>query len=135
MTAGRRRVGALTKWLARRGWGQQVILTTTGRKSGLSRSVPVSPLDIDGVGYLVSPYGDVNWVRNVRAHPEVRLQHGRNDRKVRLMELKTDNAAPFLHRYWKEQRITRPYFEVGSNPETSDFAAEAAAHPVFRIIT
>lgn len=135
VTAGRRRVGAFTMWLARRGWGPQVVLTTTGRNSGQPRPVPVSPLDIDGVGYIVSPYGDVNWVKNARINPDVRLQHGDNDRKVSLMELKADKAAPLLHHYWDEQRITRPYFDVGSNPQTSDFAAEATAHPVFRIIT
>ncbi len=125
----------MTMWLARRGWGQQVVLTTVGRKSGLDRPVPVSPLDIDGVGYLVSPYGDVNWVRNVRVNPEVHLRHGKGQRKVRLMELKPEKSAHLLHRYWEEQRITRPYFDVPSNPEESDFTAEAVEHPVFRIIT
>jgi deazaflavin-dependent oxidoreductase (nitroreductase family) len=111
-----------------------VVLTTTGRQSGEPRAVPVSPLDIDGVGYLVSPYGEVGWVKNVRADPRVRLQHGQQDRTVRLMELTPENTARFLLRYWTREKITRPYFEVGTTPTVEDFKADAAAHPVFRIV-
>lgn len=122
-------------WLARRGWGAQVALTTTGNKTGLVRTVPVSPLDIDGVGYLVSPYGEVGWVKNARANPQVRLRQGGQDREVRLIELKPDQAARLLAEYWETQKFARPYFDVRPNPSQDDFAAEAAAHPVFRIIT
>lgn len=72
-----RAFNAFTLWLARRGWATQVALTTTGRTSGLPRTVPVTPLDIEGTGYLVSPYGQVAWVKNARENPRVKLRHGR----------------------------------------------------------
>lgn len=131
-----RRVNVFTKWLARRGWGQQVVLTTTGRRSGEPRQVPVSPLDIKGVGYLVSPYGEVNWVRNVRANPRVRLRHGKQDREVTLAEVPPARTGELLLAYWADQKITRPYFDVPiESPAPADFVKEAEAHPVFKIVT
>jgi deazaflavin-dependent oxidoreductase (nitroreductase family) len=131
-----RKVNAFTSWLARRGWGQQVALTTVGRKSGEPHSVPVSPLDINGVGYLVSPYGEVDWVRNVRADPKVRLRHGKQDREVTLAEVPPARRGDLLLEYWTDQKITRPYFDVpAGSPGASDFAKVADSHPVFRIIT
>src|ERR1700759_5677538 len=42
-------------------------LETRGRQSGLPRRTPVNLLTIDGHEYLVSPRGNGQWVRNVRA--------------------------------------------------------------------
>ncbi len=135
VTRGTRRVNALTSWLARRGLGKQVVLTTTGRNSGQPRSVPISPLDIRGTGYIVSPYGEVDWVKNVRSNKNVRLRHGRNDRRVTLAEVPVTRRGILLHQYWNEQRITRPYFDVSRDPKPEDFAVVAESHPVFKIIT
>jgi hypothetical protein len=48
-------VNRLMSWMARRGLGRTEVLTTTGRKSGQTRQVPVSPIDIEGAEYLVAP--------------------------------------------------------------------------------
>jgi deazaflavin-dependent oxidoreductase (nitroreductase family) len=135
VTEGTLRVNKLTMWLARRGLGKQVVLTTTGRKTGLPRSVPVSPLDIRGVGYIVSPYGAVNWVENVRADKNVQLRRGRHNRKVTLAEVPVARRGVLLAAYWKQERITRPYFDVPSDPQPADFAVGAENHPVFKIVT
>jgi deazaflavin-dependent oxidoreductase (nitroreductase family) len=135
VTKATRRVNKLTMWLARRGWGKQVVLTTTGRKSGQPHSIPVSPLDIRGVGYIVSPYGEVDWVKNVRADKNVVLRQGRHNRKVTLAEVPVARRGVLLHAYWKQERITRPYFDVPANPGPSDFAVGAESHPVFKIVT
>jgi deazaflavin-dependent oxidoreductase (nitroreductase family) len=135
VTKGTRKVNSLTSWLARRGWGKQVVLTTKGRKSGKPHSVPVSPLDIKGTGYIVSPYGEGEWVKNVRADRNVRFRHGRNDRQVTLAEVPVARRGILLHQYWKEQRVTRPYFDVSGDPRPEDFAGEAENHPVFKIVT
>src|SRR5688572_16038853 len=57
-------------WLTRRGvsvWGSRV-LEVPGRRSGEPRQVPVNLLTLDGVDYLVSPRGEGQWVRNLRAN-------------------------------------------------------------------
>lgn len=135
VTKATRRVNKLTMWLARRGLGKQVVLTTTGRKTGEPHSVPVSPLDLRGVGYIVSPYGEVDWVKNVRANKKVQLRQGRHNRMVTLAEVPVARRGVLLAAYWKQERITRPYFDVPSSPEPADFAAGADNYPVFKIVT
>ena len=66
-TATVRGIGVAMTWLARRDRGPAHILTTTGRRTGTPRAVPVSPIELDGVEYLVAPYGPVAWVLNLRA--------------------------------------------------------------------
>ena len=55
------------------GPGYTYLLTTTGRKTGKSRTTPVNIIDLDSERWLVSSYGDVGWVHNVRASPNVTL--------------------------------------------------------------
>ena len=56
-----------------------VLLTATGRRSGLPRSVMLDLIGQDGDRYFVdSGWGErAAWVRNVRANPGVRVQVGR----------------------------------------------------------
>jgi hypothetical protein len=53
------------------------ILQVRGRTSGKVRSVPVNPLPLSGERYLVSPRGETQWVRNIRAANSAELRHGR----------------------------------------------------------
>jgi deazaflavin-dependent oxidoreductase (nitroreductase family) len=68
--------------LYRFGFGQKVgpqilILTTTGRKSGLPRQTPLQYEFIDGVYYAGSMRGDkADWYRNILADPRVLLKVG-----------------------------------------------------------
>lgn len=54
-------------------------LTVAGRRSGRPRRVPVIPIEVEGRRHLVAPYGESEWVRNVRACGEGTLDgpHGR----------------------------------------------------------
>jgi deazaflavin-dependent oxidoreductase (nitroreductase family) len=126
-------VNRLTSWLARRGWGRVEVMTTTGRKSGSPRQVPVSPIVVDGEEYLVSPYGVVSWVRNVRARPIVTLRHGKVHREVRLDEVTGAPAAPVVAAYYARESHPRPYMDVPESPTVSDFAERAEQFPVFRV--
>jgi deazaflavin-dependent oxidoreductase (nitroreductase family) len=127
-------VNRLTSFMARRGWGRTEVLTTTGRKTGGKREVPVSPIELDGVEYLVSPYGEVGWVRNVRAHPEVTLRHGSDERRVSLEEVTGEEAAATVGAYYDRETFPRPYMDVPDNPTIADFSAKAALFPVFRVV-
>lgn len=62
---------ALTRHLAnvfamRLGGPGVATLTVPGRRTGEPRKVPVIPVHVDGMRYLVSPYGECDWVRNLR---------------------------------------------------------------------
>jgi deazaflavin-dependent oxidoreductase (nitroreductase family) len=58
------------------------LLTVRGRKSGLPRTVPLVILELNGKRYVGSPYGIVDWVRNLRAAGEATLTRGRRSETV-----------------------------------------------------
>lgn len=52
-----------------------LLLTTTGRKSGLKRVTPLQYEEIDGKYYLGSARGlEADWVRNIQADPNVEVR-------------------------------------------------------------
>jgi hypothetical protein len=48
-------------------------LTVVKRASKQPQKIPVTPIEVGGVKYLVSAYGETQWVKNVRANPNVKL--------------------------------------------------------------
>jgi deazaflavin-dependent oxidoreductase (nitroreductase family) len=126
-------VNRLTSWAARRGWGRTQVLSTTGRNSGQERQVPVSPIELDGTEYLVAPYGEVAWVSNVRADPNVTLRHGSGTRRAQLVEVSGDVAAEAVAAYYARETFPRPYMDVPDNPTVADFAERSGMFPVFRV--
>ena len=128
-----RNVNRLMAWAARRGLGKTQVMTTTGRKSGEKRAVPVSPLELDGIEYVVSPYGEVSWVHNVRADPAVTLRHGSKERQVRLEEMSGPTAASAASAYYQRESFARPYMDVPESPTLEDFEVKAALFPVFKV--
>lgn len=119
-------------WFNRLGVGRSETMTTIGRRSGEPRKVPVSPIELDGAEYIVAPYGEVSWVHNVRANPDVRLRSGSKTREARLVEV-TDEAAEVVKAYWDREKYPRQYMEVPGEASVEDFASVAGRFPVFRV--
>jgi len=109
------------------------LMTTKGRKTGLDRTTPVNLVEDENERWLVSPYGDVPWVHNLRAHPELVLSRGRGKELLVAEEIDPTEAGPILRRYVRQVAITRPYFDAKRNDPVEAFAAEANRHPVFRL--
>jgi deazaflavin-dependent oxidoreductase (nitroreductase family) len=131
----RRAVNASTRLLVRLGIGGRstYLLTTTGRKTGQPRTTPVNLVE-NGERWLVSPYGQVAWVHNVRADPGITLQRGRTRRALRAEEVDAADAGPVLQRYVRKVRVTAPYFDADPKDPVESFVGEAPRHPVFRLI-
>lgn len=75
----RKVVNPVTAGLTRMGFsvaGSRV-LRVRGRSSGQPRSNPVNVLTLNGKRYLVSPRGQSDWVRNLRAAGEGELVVGK----------------------------------------------------------
>ncbi|HET9914351.1 MAG TPA: nitroreductase/quinone reductase family protein [Anaerolineales bacterium] len=54
-----------------------LLLTTTGRKSGIKRITPLQYEEIDGLYYLGAARGlKADWVRNIQANPQVEIHVG-----------------------------------------------------------
>jgi deazaflavin-dependent oxidoreductase (nitroreductase family) len=114
-------------------WGSR-ILEVRGRKSGLPRRTPVNLLDMGEHQYLVSPSGDGEWVRNVRAaggHLDLLLGRRREHRvaaEVRDMD-KVEILRAYLRRWKAEVGI---FFDgVSADSSDAEIAAIADRHPVF----
>src|SRR5215831_2312529 len=74
--------------------GRMSLLTVRGRKSGQPRTTPVLIAEYDGHRFLVSTYGETNWVRNLRAAGEAILTRGRRSERILVIEMGAKEAAP-----------------------------------------
>src|SRR5437588_574409 len=72
------------------------LMTTKGRKTGLDRTAPVNLVEDEDERWLVSPYGDVSWVHNLRADPELVLSRGRRKERLVAEEIDPAEAGPIL---------------------------------------
>jgi len=133
LTPGRRAANRVVRLLLKLGLmpGPTYMLTVPGRRTGRPLSTPVTLVEDGGNRWLVSPYGDVAWVRNARAAGQVTLTRGRRTETVPIRELNPGDAAPVLQRYVTRVPITRPYFDVTPASPLAAFEAEAPRHPVF----
>ena len=111
--------------------GPTYLLTVPGRRTGRPLSTPVTLVEEGGDRWLVAPYGEVAWVRNVRAAGRITLTRGRHAETVPIHELGAADAAPVLQRYVTRVPITRPYFDATPDSPPAAFIAEAPRHPVF----
>jgi deazaflavin-dependent oxidoreductase (nitroreductase family) len=111
------------------------VLEVQGRKSGEWRQTPVNLLRYDGVDYLVSPRGQTQWVKNLRASSQGRLRVGRRTEPFAAVELSDDEKPPLLRAYLKKWKFEVGAFFSGVGPDSSDDELREIApdHPVFRI--
>jgi deazaflavin-dependent oxidoreductase (nitroreductase family) len=110
------------------------LLTVAGRKSGRPYSTPVILTERNGRRYLVSPYGEREWVKNARAAGVVELSRGRRRERRAVAEVTAEESAPVLKQYLGKVAITRKFFDVTPESPLEDFVAEAPRHPVFRLV-
>jgi deazaflavin-dependent oxidoreductase (nitroreductase family) len=76
--------------------GPNALLTVRGRTSGLPRTTPVALVVIGGHRWAIGTFGEVNWVRNLRAAGEATLTINRRAEPVRAVELSPQEAASFF---------------------------------------
>jgi deazaflavin-dependent oxidoreductase (nitroreductase family) len=77
--------------------GPNRLVTIRGRTSGRPRTTPITVIDHAGRRGLISPFGDVQWVRNLRAARRATIRHGRHREEVSAVELDQADAADFIH--------------------------------------
>jgi len=76
--------------------GPNVLVTIRGRISGLPRTTPLTILEIAGRRWLMAPYGDVNWVRNLRAAGYATIMVRRRKEEVTAVELEATVSVAFF---------------------------------------
>jgi hypothetical protein len=88
---------------------------------------------------VVGTFGDVNWVRNLRAAGEGELRVGRRTEPVKAVELAEDEAAAFfagvLGPYVRRLRFGRVMLGsiLGAREILENPRAAARRHPVFEL--
>lgn len=121
-------------------FGPNVVLTVRGRSSGVARTFPVAILEHEGRRYVQSPFGEVNWVRNLRAAREAVVSKGRVHEEVEAIEMTPDQAGTILAATLSPYMRTRVgaafvgrFFHLRSDSTTAQFIAEAREHPMFEL--
>lgn len=109
------------------------LLTVTGRRSGLPRTTPVDVMTVGGDRWLVAPYGEVQWVRNLRVTPSAQLRRGRRTSTWTAEEVDAATAVPVIRAYIRAVRVTRAYWAVDADAPGDELARVALHHPVFRL--
>jgi deazaflavin-dependent oxidoreductase (nitroreductase family) len=122
--------------------GPNVLMTVRGRTSGEPRTAPVAVAEIDDRRYVIGAYGEVHWVRNLRAAGEADLKiHGRAEH-VRAIEL--DHAAAttffgetlpgYIARFpWIGRAFAKVLFGLVGPEVLSDPERAASTRPVFEL--
>jgi deazaflavin-dependent oxidoreductase (nitroreductase family) len=122
--------------------GPNVLLTVRGRTTGEPRTAPVAIAEIGGRRWIVGAYGEVHWVRNLRAAGEAEIVvHGRTEH-VRALELDRPAATAFfrdtLSGYvrglpWFGRVFVGALFRLVAPDLLTDPARAAATRPVFEL--
>ena len=100
-------------------------LTVVGRRTGEPRKVPVIPVEVGQSRYLVSPYGESDWVRNLRAAGLGELSSKGQTEVFHVSGVPVDEREDIIARY-REVAGSHigPYFTKLPDPKD---------HPVFQI--
>jgi deazaflavin-dependent oxidoreductase (nitroreductase family) len=122
--------------------GPNVLLTVRGRTSGEPRTAPVAVVEIDGRRWIIGAYGDVQWVRNLRAAGEAEIRVHGKPLHVRATEL--DHAAAttffgetlpgYVRRFpWFGRAFARVLFGSIAPEILNDPDRAATTRPVFEL--
>ena len=121
--------------------GPNALITVRGRKSGEPRTTPVALIEIDGKRWVSSPFGDVNWVRNLRAAGHATVTIGRRAELVTATELSApekvgffrDLMGPFVRRIPLGLGRLMVGSVLGAKDIVDDPIGAAERHPVFEL--
>ena len=100
-------------------------LSLTKRSTKEVQKIPVVTVEVDGVRYLVSTRGESQWVKNVRANPQVSIATKVGTVRYVAAETPVQDRRTILDAYKvKAGKAVEGYFEKLPDP---------ADHPVFAL--
>src|SRR5919202_4439854 len=116
--------------------GPNVMLTVRGRSSGLPRTFPVALMGANGRRFIQSPYGEVNWVQNLRANPAAVMTKGVRQEPFEAVEIPPEDSVAILKAGldpYLRSRVLAPVARLftGIRPGSTDdeILAHARHHP------
>jgi len=72
------------------------LITVPGRKTGVPRTTPVAIINVSGRRWVWAPWGEVNWVRNLRAAGGATITFRGRKEEVRATELDPIQRVAFF---------------------------------------
>ena len=72
------------------------LITIRGRTSGLPRTTPIAIIEVSGRRWVWSPWGDVHWVRNLRAARRATINVRSRQEDVAATELDPSQRVEFF---------------------------------------
>ena len=72
------------------------LITIRGRKSGLPRTTPLAIIEVSGRRWVWAPWGDVQWVRNLRAAGRATINVRGRKEEVSATELDSAQRLEFF---------------------------------------
>jgi deazaflavin-dependent oxidoreductase (nitroreductase family) len=72
------------------------LITIRGRKTGKPRTTALAIVNVDGRRWVWSPWGEVQWVRNLRAAGGATITFRRREDEVQAVELDPEQRVAFF---------------------------------------
>jgi deazaflavin-dependent oxidoreductase (nitroreductase family) len=121
--------------------GPNVLMTVRGRKSGKPFSFPVAILETGGRQFVFSPFGEVQWVQNLRASGQATIRRGRTNHPMTATEIAPEVAAPALQAGMRPVigapvfgSMIAGWYGVDRDSTAEDYLASARLHPAFELL-
>jgi deazaflavin-dependent oxidoreductase (nitroreductase family) len=113
------------------------LLTVRGRKSGLPRSTPVAIITVSGRRWIWAPWGEAQWVRNLRAAGRATISIRRQTEDVSATELDPAQRIGYFRDILGPLARSIPFgvwfIRIADGVDLSDPVAAAKGRPVFEL--
>lgn len=117
--------------------GANALVTIRGRTSGEPRTTPLAIIEVDGRRWVWSPWGEVNWVRNLRAAGRATVTARRRTEEVRATELDPTERTSFfrdvLTPFARSIRFGVAFIRIVDGVDLADPVAAAEGRRVFEL--
>jgi len=113
------------------------LLTVRGRKSGQPRTTPLAIITVSGRRHVWSPWGEVHWVRNLRAAGHATITVRGREEEVRVTELDPAERVAFFRDVVGPVARKIPFgmsfIRIVDGVDLNDPLAAADGRPVFEL--
>ena len=113
------------------------LITIRGRKSGLPRTTPVAIIAVSGRRWVWAPWGDVQWVRNLRAAGRATITVRRWKEEVSATELDPAQRVGFFRDILGPLARGVPFgvwfIRIADGVDLDDPVEAAEGRPVFEL--
>ncbi len=117
--------------------GPNALLTVPGRRSGLLRTTPLAIIDQSGRRWVWAPWGDSDWVKNLRAAGRATLSVRGRSEEVEASELDDSERVAFFRNvlapYAGSMRGGFTFVRVVDQVDLHDPDAAAEGRAVFEL--